>query len=158
MFSLLGRCGTPFWLSEWLELPKRWCRGTAGLGWSVWGAAPKKVPSKHGRNGSGWVEIGCFADWKPFQGGGLHPRTVPGGWQFGPRASTNRPQHTAACDSGQRLGLLVGVWAACRSGHSAPPFVLLCKGELSCGCNEGFCCPLHSADRTVPVSHSFLIK
>ena len=66
-----------------------------------------------------------------------------------PQGAISKHQQAAACRSGQKLGLLVGVWAACRSGHF-PPFRPTLYGI--CGCNEGVFCLLHSSNRTVSVS------
>ena len=37
-----------------------------------------------------------------------------------PQGAISKHQQAAACRSGQRLGLLVGVWAACRSSYPPP--------------------------------------
>ena len=102
---------------------------------------------------------------------GIPPPPALGVWNLGPRVRSDVPtpnggggggvdsklQQAAPSRRGQKLGRWVGVWEACRSGHS-PPFVLLCDGEFNCGCNEVGFCPLHSSNRTVLVSHRFSIK
>ena len=52
-------------------------------------------------------------------------------------------RQAAVCRSNHEPGPLVGVWDVCRSMSQQsktvpfPPLVLLFKGELNCGCNEG---------------------